>query len=832
MPAEKERVQRELKKRNQIVRALLMGVVLGSTTAGVALSAPAMVYASEEVPSDGQDEIDSGAQGSDGESGSAGDDTSDSGESGNTDNSGSGTSDGSGTDGGSSSDTGSSDISDGGSSTSSGTDSSGTSDSESGTTSDPESNTSSDADSSAEEDAAAAAEKAAAEIAAEAAEAADSVSAELSSDMKADANEADDIAERSRKAAEDEEAGLPASSYGIAASNRDYYSGSYFVTDAQKRLALNIGFEQVDKVYAMSGTGSTINIREGKGEDQRIVGTISEDGIMYILEDDGGDWLFVESGEVRGYVKRDVIKYGTEVDELVEKTGEDNMPLADQLIDPLENEAYRSSLKTTKELNSLLNKLGEATVDRQAMVSFSMQFLGNPYVWGGDSLTQGCDCSGFTQQIYAEFGMSLPRCSYEQAEVGVKIPAEEALPGDLLFYARDGVVYHVLMYIGDGKAINASSTTTGIIISNVNYDKVCWACRFIEETTDEDGKTVKTTKEALSSGTQASDLQAVGQMAYAGDETAQQEIISALAKASLSEYSKYGFARSVIIAQAINETGWLSFPGNGAGILSTDNNVLGMNADLNNDTWRSPWTGRSATRLVPQYRNGGIDYDFEDMRLYEDIESCLEDYAAFKVGTYAQLRGETDVDKVIGIGLAHYASDPSYQENIKKLIEKYDLTQYDVVSEDEEETDTAAEETADSVELTENNATDATEYTSDELDLIYAIVAETDDTSYEGALAVISTAMNRADADYGEYGETALAQLMADGQYVYSEDVDSTQHYKNRLDGNVPDFVKTAVDDCLTGGIRDTAFNTVSTTEVEGAAQIGSCWYYSTEAEE
>ena len=101
---------------------------------------------------------------------------------------------------------------------------------------------------------------------------------------------------RARKEAEEEAAGIVARSYGYAFSNRDYYTGSYFITEAQKRLALNIGFKQVGKVYAMPRTGVTINIREGGSLDDRIVGKLDKDGVCYVLEDDGKDWIFVESG--------------------------------------------------------------------------------------------------------------------------------------------------------------------------------------------------------------------------------------------------------------------------------------------------------------------------------------------------------------------------------------------------------------------------------------------------------------------------------------------------------------------------------------------------------
>ena len=81
-------------------------------------------------------------------------------------------------------------------------------------------------------------------------------------------------------------------------------------------------------------------------------------------------------------------------------------------------------------------------------------------VWGGTSLTDGADCSGFVQQIYKQYGYDLPRVAEDQSQCGTKIPVEDAQPGDLIFYAKGGHIYHVVMYAGDGKTIEASQHET------------------------------------------------------------------------------------------------------------------------------------------------------------------------------------------------------------------------------------------------------------------------------------------------------------------------------------------------------------------------------------
>ncbi len=96
-----------------------------------------------------------------------------------------------------------------------------------------------------------------------------------------------------------------------------------------------------------------------------------------------------------------------------------------------------------------------------AIVNFATQYVGNPYVWGGTSLTNGADCSGFAQSVYANFGINLPRTSYEQQHAGVEVSYANAQPGDLICYGG-----HVAIYMGNGRIVHASNSRDGIIISN------------------------------------------------------------------------------------------------------------------------------------------------------------------------------------------------------------------------------------------------------------------------------------------------------------------------------------------------------------------------------
>ena len=114
------------------------------------------------------------------------------------------------------------------------------------------------------------------------------------------------------------------------------------------------------------------------------------------------------------------------------------------------------------------------------IANYALQFVGNPYVWGGTSLTEGADCSGFVQTIYADFGYSLSRCADDQIYDGTRISLDELQPGDLLFYGDDSIG-HVAIYIGGGRIVHAASTSQGIITSDYDYHTPCGACRIVNQ---------------------------------------------------------------------------------------------------------------------------------------------------------------------------------------------------------------------------------------------------------------------------------------------------------------------------------------------------------------
>ncbi|MCM1136922.1 MAG: NlpC/P60 family protein [Clostridium sp.] len=255
---------------------------------------------------------------------------------------------------------------------------------------------------------------------------------------------------------------------------------------------------------------NNLNIRKIPDEEGKLVGKLPKNAACEILSSEDG-WAHISSGKVEGYVKEEYLSTGFEAkvkgEELASAIAVSTadslnireMPNTDaevvtqvaagEILDIVEiqddgwikvylddEEVYvsadyvevKSDLKTAITMTELM--YGEGVSDiRVDLCQYAKQFLGNPYVWGGTSLTRGADCSGFVKGVFGNFGVSLPRTSREQANTGTKISASDLQPGDLVFYAKGGRVNHVAIYIGGGQVIHASSPKTGIKISSYNY---------------------------------------------------------------------------------------------------------------------------------------------------------------------------------------------------------------------------------------------------------------------------------------------------------------------------------------------------------------------------
>ena len=167
------------------------------------------------------------------------------------------------------------------------------------------------------------------------------------------------------------------------------------------------------------------------------------------------EWTPVETGEITGYVKTEYIICGEEAESI-----------AQQMADNGEEFVYAESRQQEEQRLQAEEEARAAQMENmgQEVVDYACQFIGNPYVWGGTSLTNGADCSGFVQSVFANFGIALPRTSYEQRSAGVGISYAEAMPGDLICY--DG---HIGIYIGNNQIVNAMSPSQGIGISSATY---------------------------------------------------------------------------------------------------------------------------------------------------------------------------------------------------------------------------------------------------------------------------------------------------------------------------------------------------------------------------
>lgn len=222
-------------------------------------------------------------------------------------------------------------------------------------------------------------------------------------------------------------------------------------------------------------------------EDKNVVGwlennvactvkQISEDATLVTLENGQQGYVPTESLEATiaiSSVKIDqnaVARAEEAIQEQLEKTdGSQTVTTTTATASP--QTTLEASMAPVITMPSSIGSGQTASSLRNEMVAYAKQFEGNPYVWGGTSLAEGADCSGFTQQIYAHFGITLNRCSYEQVYNGKEIAFADVKVGDLLFYYNEslGRIGHVALYIGDGKIIHAKSKASGIVISNWNY---------------------------------------------------------------------------------------------------------------------------------------------------------------------------------------------------------------------------------------------------------------------------------------------------------------------------------------------------------------------------
>lgn len=274
----------------------------------------------------------------------------------------------------------------------------------------------------------------------------------------------------------------------------------------------NLGIANVD---------NNLNIRAVAAEDGKLVGKLPKDAACEVLDSDD-TWAHIKSGKVEGYVSQEYLLTGIPAKRRAEELA---VTMAKVTTDSLK---VRAEANTDSEVITLVPNGEELEVadvegdwvrvyldDEEVFVSaqyvevgaqlgtaitmtelfygqgvsdvrvdlcqYAKEFLGNPYVWGGTSLTKGADCSGYVLSIFKKYGISLPHSSVAQAGSGTAIKVSEAQPGDLIFYGNGRSINHVAIYIGGGQVIHASNPKTGIRISNVSYRSPVKAVRILHD---------------------------------------------------------------------------------------------------------------------------------------------------------------------------------------------------------------------------------------------------------------------------------------------------------------------------------------------------------------
>lgn len=191
-----------------------------------------------------------------------------------------------------------------------------------------------------------------------------------------------------------------------------------------------------------------------------------------------GEWTKVQSGTVTGYVYSDYIIIGKNADqkarEMVSQTESQQEEEAFVYAESKEEEAARLQAEAEEAARKAAEEVAAKAQTGQAIVDYACQFIGNPYVWGGTSLTEGADCSGFVQSVFAHFGISLPRTTWDMENVGTPVSYDQAVAGDLILY--DG---HVGIYMGNGEIVNAINSQRGIGILPATYTNILTVRRLI-----------------------------------------------------------------------------------------------------------------------------------------------------------------------------------------------------------------------------------------------------------------------------------------------------------------------------------------------------------------
>lgn len=265
---------------------------------------------------------------------------------------------------------------------------------------------------------------------------------------------------------------------GIEAVLKDFYSQNREIKAEDYLVPENKG-EYLDMAFA--NVTSFLYVRSEPTKESEYVGKLYP-GYAAKITGPVGEWTAVESGDVTGYVKTEYILTGAEAqtyaENLVTEAQQEGKEEAEAFTYAVSRKSEEAQMTQEVQENVQQTETTEVSAqpasNGQVIVDYACQFIGNPYVWGGTSLTDGADCSGFVQSVFAHFGISLPRTTYDQINAGVEVSYDQAMPGDLICY--DG---HIGIYIGNGQIVNAQNPEQGIGISPATYTTILSVRRIV-----------------------------------------------------------------------------------------------------------------------------------------------------------------------------------------------------------------------------------------------------------------------------------------------------------------------------------------------------------------
>lgn len=246
-----------------------------------------------------------------------------------------------------------------------------------------------------------------------------------------------------------------------------YVKAEYCVTGEEA----NILAKEVGRRIA-TVTTETLNVRSEANMNSAILGQAPL-GEELTVEEEADGWVKIKIEEGSGYVSEEYVTLSTEFVKAESKEEEQARLKKEEEERNAAIEASRKAQEAAAQEAAQIQEAvelvssGDASLGQQ-VADFAVQFVGNPYVYGGTSLTNGADCSGFTLAVYANFGVSLPHSAAAQNKKGSNVGSiDNAIPGDIVYYSG-----HVGIYIGNGQVVHAGNSRTGILISNADYDKI------------------------------------------------------------------------------------------------------------------------------------------------------------------------------------------------------------------------------------------------------------------------------------------------------------------------------------------------------------------------